>query len=175
MHFGRTTSTDKAQEVRRPACSLSLAYYGSDYHHQTTTTAHAVSSTIPLPTPLLSSPCFLFPLSFRVQHCIELYLHCIGRHPPHAFLSHLYLSLICLSCVMTSICPSLLAIICDSNSVIHSCGKTLKWHLFSALPFNWATLVAGMFNRYNLAKVGCKISNQSECGRERNLIISCIL
>lgn len=43
------------------------------------------------------------------------------------------LTLICLSCVTTSICLSLLAIVCDNNSVIHSSGKTLKWCLFSLL------------------------------------------
>lgn len=42
-------------------------------------------------------------------------------------------SLICLTCVTTSICLSPLSIICKNNSVIHSSGKTLKWRLSPAL------------------------------------------
>lgn len=93
---------------------------------------------------------------FLLRHCIET----AGMHPPpHClFILFLFLSLICLSCVTTSICLSLLAIVCDNNSVIRSSGKTLKWRLFSALTLVSLTLLVGLFIRNNISSAECKVS-----------------
>lgn len=73
---------------------------------------------------------------------------------PKAFSSSF--SLICFSCVTTSICLSLLAFVCDNNSVILSSEEwwwwwwwwgTLLWHLSSA-P-GWLTAFWAVYHRQN--------------------------
>lgn len=85
--------------------------------------------THPLPSPSISPLFFLYLLLLSAT----LYWNSREAHPPCLFIFSLFLPLICLSCVTTSICLSLLAVVCDNNSVIHSRGKTLKRRLFPLL------------------------------------------
>lgn len=76
---------------------------------------------------------------------------------PKAFSSPF--SLICFSCVTTSICPSLLAFVCDNNSVILSSGGKPCCGIFPLLQLDSLRSVAELFITSKIARVAFKIKN----------------